>query len=366
MSFNTFREWLETEYVSPVTSRPLGHDAPSDYASRLRTLSRLLDMDIENAASAQLDDLASTFEGDPRIASTQTGKAIIDMRVALRRYALYLRQYGNGTVPPPTPGAKRADELADLLRQRGFAIIGARRHTFELQRGGCIVYLKRLSDTLPIVVAPEYEADYSRIAGFDGVAGSRPFGYYHNSQMPAFPKRTNRGRSAIHYGLDFDVSDADALDRLIFGLTRSSHLVPSAPERAEQNTETVRLQKARLGQGQFRADLFDIWGTCPLSGVATPDLLRASHIKPWRSSSRSERLDPHNGILLAVHLDCLFDKGFISVTDKGEVLVSDKLSAAERQVFGLTAAPPRIRVQDKHLPYLRHHREEVYLDSAAA
>jgi len=365
MSFTTFREWLVTDYVSPVTSRPLGHDAPSDYASRLRTLSRLLEMDIEHAAPALLDDLASAFASDPRIASTQTVKAIVDMRVALRRYALYLRLNGDGSVPAATTHGLRADDLADLFQARGFALSGTRRHTFELQRGDCIVYLKRLSNTLPIVVAPEYEADYSRIAGFEGIAGSWPFGYYHNSQMPAFPKRTNRGRSAIHYGLDFDVSGPDALDLLISGLLRSSHLAPSGPERAEQNTETVRLQKARLGQGQFRADLFDIWQRCPLSGVATPDLLRASHIKPWRSSSRSERLDPHNGILLAVHLDCLFDKGFISVTEDGEVMVSDRLSAAERQIFGLSVVPPRIPLQARHLPYLRHHREAVYLDGGA-
>lgn len=365
MSFDTFREWLKTEYVSAVTSRSLGHDAPSDYSSRLRTLSRLLEMDIERAAPALLDDLAASFASDPRIVSTQTRKAIIDMRVALRRYAMYLRLIGDGPVPAATIGAVRADSLADLFQARGFALSGTRRHTFELQRGDCVVYLKRLSNTLPIVVAPEYESDYSRIAGFEGVTGSRPFGYFHDSQMPAFPKRTHRGRTAIHYGLDFDVSGPDALNLLVSGLLHSSHLVPSRSERANQNTETVRLQKARLGQGQFRADLFDIWGRCPLSGVGTPDLLRASHIKPWRSSSRSERLDPHNGILLAVHLDCLFDKGFISVTDDGEVMVSDRLSVAEHQIFGLSVMPPRIPLRARHLPYLHHHRNAVYLDGAA-
>ncbi|MGH7020956.1 MAG: hypothetical protein ACREEY_13805 [Brevundimonas sp.] len=68
MSFTAFREWLATDYVSPITSKPLGHDAPSDYASRLRTLSRLLDMDIESSPPDRLDALADRFASDARLA----------------------------------------------------------------------------------------------------------------------------------------------------------------------------------------------------------------------------------------------------------------------------------------------------------
>lgn len=38
-------------------------------------------------------------------------------------------------------------------------------------------------------------------------------------------------------------------------------------------------------------------------------LLRASHAKPWKDSSDAEHLDVYNGLLLAVHLDALFDRG---------------------------------------------------------
>jgi putative restriction endonuclease len=45
----------------------------------------------------------------------------------------------------------------------------------------------------------------------------------------------------------------------------------------------------------------DYWGgRCPISGVDQPELLRASHIKPWADcSTDAERLDVFNGVLLA-------------------------------------------------------------------
>jgi putative restriction endonuclease len=49
-------------------------------------------------------------------------------------------------------------------------------------------------------------------------------------------------------------------------------------------------------------------GRCPLTGIDQPELLRASHIKAWAAcESDRERLDVHNGLLLAAHLDAAFD-----------------------------------------------------------
>lgn len=46
-------------------------------------------------------------------------------------------------------------------------------------------------------------------------------------------------------------------------------------------TEAWSLQKARRGQGVFRERVMEYWsGTCPLTGITEPDLLRASHIIP--------------------------------------------------------------------------------------
>jgi len=48
----------------------------------------------------------------------------------------------------------------------------------------------------------------------------------------------------------------------------------------------------------------------------------SSHIKPWRSSSNVERLDGSNGLMLAPHVDLLFDQGYISFENNGDVIVN--------------------------------------------
>lgn len=80
-------------------------------------------------------------------------------------------------------------------------------------------------------------------------------------------------------------------------------------------TERQALVQARIGQGRFRSDVTRLWGkgeVCALTGIALPEMLIASHIKPWRDSDDAQRLDPANGLLLAVHADKLFDRYLLS------------------------------------------------------
>ncbi len=65
-----------------------------------------------------------------------------------------------------------------------------------------------------------------------------------------------------------------------------------------------------------------------------------------------------NGLLLAVHMDALFDRALITFQDSGEMLVSDSMPDNERYVFGLTRpAPKKLLLSAAHLAYLRHHRD---------
>ncbi|PNM23455.1 HNH endonuclease [Yersinia enterocolitica] len=86
-------------------------------------------------------------------------------------------------------------------------------------------------------------------------------------------------------------------------------------------TTAERLIQARVGQGLFRQNVLALYPQCPVTGVSMPELLRASHIKPWRDSSDEERLDPYNGLMLAPHVDVLFDKGYISFTSDGYMII---------------------------------------------
>lgn len=144
-------------------------------------------------------------------------------------------------------------------------------------------------------------------------------------------------------------------DELLHSFLRKTATLP-------KTTEAERLVVQRVGQDIFRAGLLEYWeGTCAITGLALPELLRASHIKPWAASeSDRERLDVFNGLLLAPHLDAAFDRGFITVADGGEVVVSAALGISDRQILGL-AEPLRLRsLADGHRTYLLWHRGRVF------
>ena len=129
-------------------------------------------------------------------------------------------------------------------------------------------------------------------------------------------------------------------------------------------TEAKTLIDARRGQERFRTDLFRYWqGRCVLTHIARPELLRASHIKPWSVSSDTERLDPFNGLLLAVHFDALFDRALISFGEAGEMLVSGSLSDREQTVFGVALPQRTVPLTPAHQGYMRHHRVRFALSA---
>src|SRR5207248_1999952 len=105
--------------------------------------------------------------------------------------------------------------------------------------------------------------------------------------------------------------------------------------KVEQTTKQA-LVDARIGQGAFRSAILGRWNhRCAVTGSTTLEVIRASHIKPWRASTNEERLDPSNGLPLAASLDALFDAGLISFEDSGRLLISPKLSQNECAIYGL-------------------------------
>lgn len=124
-------------------------------------------------------------------------------------------------------------------------------------------------------------------------------------------------------------------------------------------TEKRRLILARVGQGDFRKKLINHWGQCAATGCSRIDILRASHIKPWRDSSNTERLDVYNGLLLSPGLDALFDKGYVSFDDEGGILISPYLSDADRAILNCSA-DLSVELAPQHLKYLAWHREHLY------
>ncbi|MFD2233202.1 HNH endonuclease [Phaeospirillum tilakii] len=125
-----------------------------------------------------------------------------------------------------------------------------------------------------------------------------------------------------------------------------------------QSTEAERLVIQRVGQDIFRAALIEYWGgRCPLSGVTDGRLLRASHIKPWAAcETDAERLDVHNGLLLAAHLDAAFDAGLISFADDGTILFAATFSLADRTALAIDEGWTLPGITFDHQRYLAWHR----------
>lgn len=128
-------------------------------------------------------------------------------------------------------------------------------------------------------------------------------------------------------------------------------------------TQREALIQARIGQGRFRAEVTQLWGkgeVCTLTGINLPELLIASHIKPWRESSDSERLDPANGLLLAAHADKLFDRHLLSFQlqrgDLRSVIAPTALPVATK--IGLRPGMP---LSTEHLSPSAARRLETYM-----
>ena len=144
-----------------------------------------------------------------------------------------------------------------------------------------------------------------------------------------------------------------------FGVLEAAYEIDEDPETQDlPETERQALIDARLGQGAYRASLLRIWdGRCAVTGCSVPQVLIASHAKPWSQSTPRERLDEHNGLLLAASVDRLFDQGLISFADDGRMLVIDTLSDDDLHVVGLHRDARLVKVLPQHRLYLQAHRE---------
>ena len=118
----------------------------------------------------------------------------------------------------------------------------------------------------------------------------------------------------------------------------------------------------RVGQNIFRRGLREYWdGRYAITGLDVPDLLRASHIKPWADcATDAERLDVYNGLLLAPHLDAAFDSGFITVVEDGTVVISEALPSAARLALGFDGPRKVHGLHHEHKRYLPWHRTSIF------
>lgn len=268
-------------------------------------------------------------------------------------------------------------EVTITLRARGFnAQPGLKVVRLDHPRLDTPVFIKQSASLnsraqAPLVLHPKYEEqmeEWGLIAGLERGQAR----YYHNSNLRGFPKRRNGGSSDIAYGVDVGFYSAAALEQLLDRLLHEpvagmqpvafseTPAVPSPEFVASTATERDALIKARIGQGDYRNALIAYWGGCAITGCVVPEILRASHIKPWREACPSERLDPYNGLLLTPNLDLTFDQGLISFDDNGRILLSEDLDPDSAAALHIHNDLRLRQIEPAHRVYLAWHREHLF------
>lgn len=129
----------------------------------------------------------------------------------------------------------------------------------------------------------------------------------------------------------------------------------------------VREVKTRVNQNVFRQIVVANYsGKCAVSGIDIPDLLVASHIIPW-AKSEEERLNPENGICLSPLYDKAYDKGYIGINEKFEILLSNDLKGKSKQgyyeKYFASIAGSKIIMPKKYYPkkdFLKYHLEQIF------
>lgn len=132
------------------------------------------------------------------------------------------------------------------------------------------------------------------------------------------------------------------------------------------DTEKTSIVLARRGQGHFKENVLRHEKSCRITRVDRIEHLRASHIKPWRDcDSADERLSGNNGLLLTPSIDHLFDRGFISFEDTGDLIISpvaDEISLSKMGIETQNHFDAGSFNEDQKY-FLDYHRDKVFLEA---
>jgi len=125
--------------------------------------------------------------------------------------------------------------------------------------------------------------------------------------------------------------------------------------------------KQRVNQDVFRNMILNNYNRkCALTGIDIPELLVASHIKPW-AKCEEERLNPENGICLSSLYDDSFDKGLIGFDNNYKVILSKRiLNNCNKEYFEKffgSIKHKQLVLPDEHHPnklFLEWHMDEIF------
>lgn len=223
-------------------------------------------------------------------------------------------------------------------------------------------------DVLAGAILRDDPAAFSRVyrmmlqaARAEGIAADR---------LPDFLSLEQGGELALlgQDELQTSVMEASLRDQIVRDAASSSLTV--------QETERILLAAARVGQHLFaRGVLANCGSQCVFCGLkpgsfGAKRMLLAGHIKPWKDSTPTERLDLRNGLAACPAHDVAFDTGLLTVNGGLRIHLASTLADAAsadpvtRQYFGRPPLQERLLLPDgAQLPrrqYLDWHRDHIF------
>ena len=223
-----------------------------------------------------------------------------------------------------------------------------------------------------------------------------PFGKMHsrNKSVMELAQQLGRTPSSIALKLvNFASLDKVHQSRGISGMSNSSKLdkeiwnavhadwnllidLPSASDNSPiDNDEPVwtgttsasAIIKIRRGQQFFRYCVLSKHKfSCAITGIKCPELLRASHIIPWRVREDT-RVEPRNGVCLNTLHDAAFDRGLVTFDNKLKLVLSKRLKEQMPvlvfdQMFKAYEGQP-LATPERFIPseeYFDFHRKNIF------
>lgn len=258
---------------------------------------------------------------------------------------------GNVNIPESDPNASK---LAAIAKRRTSSI-AAKLANLDGRRPHGAKYEQQLWNTLsndPSLYMHLYET---------AIRGARQIGI-EEDRLPDFLGLESKTLEAV---VEADrVSTAD-LREAIDGEVRQWEL--ENPGSNPIDTERSMLGTARIGQQQFARRVLGNCGFvcvfCGLgfrdSGLPASRMLIASHIKSWRESNNSERLDYLNGIAACPTHDAAFDSFLLTVSSDMKIVLGPALARAVAadfaiaEHFGPGGVAPALILSDMSVPPLR-------------
>ena len=155
------------------------------------------------------------------------------------------------------------------------------------------------------------------------------------------------------------------LDEIVF-VNNELYFTEDAKQIFGENLEiTIRKRNPYLHliyKNQLKEESFSVYEgeKCMVEKLTYPTLI-ASHIKPFIRSTEEEAYDPNNGILLSRNIDSLFDLGYITFSDEGEIIFANHLKQDVKDfILNSNYSLDNRFINAKRIEYLEYHRNEVF------